>query len=123
MIMLWTKGGGLCVDGVMSDAVAKPVCEKVDDGTGHWLLMIRCPGCGYSHGLRVLNGAKAPEDNLPHWWWNGDLVKPTFQPSLLCHRSTAELRCHSWIKDGKIMFLSDSHHALKNQTVDLPVVE
>lgn len=29
-------------------------------------------------------------------------------------------RCHSFVRDGKIEFLSDSTHKLAGQTVDLP---
>jgi len=32
----------------------------------------------------------------------------------------SEYRCHSFVRDGRIEFLSDCTHALKGQTVDLP---
>lgn len=31
--------------------------------------------------------------------------------------------CHSFIRDGRIEFLSDCTHALAGQTVDLPDIE
>jgi hypothetical protein len=70
-----------------------------------------CPGCKYHHTFLVgPNG----------WTWNGSLDKPTFSPSLLVNANTPQARCHSFVKDGKIEFLSDCFHALKGQTVDLP---
>jgi hypothetical protein len=36
---------------------------------------------------------------------------------------TSRPRCHSWVKNGEIQFLSDCDHALAGQTVPLPAVE
>lgn len=94
-----------------------------------------CPGCNAGHTVE-LNGPEI-------WQWNGDASSPTFTPSVLASphqklnaagrelvdagRST-ELtdehrvmtpRCHSFVTDGKIQFLSDSEHELANQTVPL----
>jgi hypothetical protein len=74
-------------------------------------IWIFCPGCEEAHALRVNSELQ------PGWIWNGDLEKPTFNPSLL---ATGAKRCHSFIKDGKIQFLADSQHKLAGQTVDLP---
>ena len=90
-----------------------------------------CPGCECAHAPRV-------EGNHPVWQFNGDLVKPTFSPSILV-RGTERLTdaehsavmngvaieprpliCHSFVRDGKIEFLGDCTHGLKGQTVDLP---
>jgi len=82
----------------------------LDDGR-YW---IRCPGCTEPHVL---------DDR---WAFNGDVEQPTFSPSLLIRRDHADPRlnvCHSFITDGRIMFLADSTHALAKQTVPLPDVE
>lgn len=71
-----------------------------------------CPGCGYLHPFEV-----------PHWTWNGSLEKPTFNPSLLVGQHDPKIRCHSYVREGRIEFLSDCHHALAGQTVDLPEVK
>lgn len=34
-----------------------------------------------------------------------------------------ESRCHSFITDGKIQYLSDCFHELAGQTVDLPEID
>lgn len=67
-----------------------------------------CPGCKTTH----------PVDS--RWKWNGSLEAPTFTPSLMVNGSYPAGRCHSFIKDGKIEFLTDCHHELKGQTVEMP---
>ena len=97
-----------------------------------------CPGCDRMHGVGFGEG------DGPRWTWNGDAVKPTFQPSVLVqsghyipghigecwcsyYRANPDKKpefkcsvCHSFVVDGKIQFLSDCTHALAGQTVDLP---
>jgi hypothetical protein len=53
------------------------------------------------------------------WMWNRDTEKPTITPSILTNGSDTMPRCHSFVTDGKIQFLSDCTHALAGQTVDL----
>lgn len=86
------------------------------------------------------------------WKFNGDLVNPTLTPSVLVRsghyadegvhdhpcwcdfnaerRAKGEeeskfacYRCHSFVTDGKIQFLSDCSHELTGQTVELPELE
>lgn len=79
------------------------------EAEGQKLYFFHCPGCQRSHGFHV-----------PRWSWNGSFEKPTFTPSLLCDSDTPERRCHSFVTDGRIQFLTDCHHALAGRTVDLP---
>ncbi len=72
------------------------------------------PGCKYEHAVNV-DSAKGTA-----WGWNNSLEKPTFTPSILVWQSRPEARCHSFVTDGKIQFLADCFHELKNQTVELP---
>jgi hypothetical protein len=72
------------------------------------LLVFECPGCGYAHHV---------DDR---WQWNGSLTKPTFSPSVLTNGHDPAHRCHSFVRDGRIEFLSDCWHQLADQTVDLP---
>ena len=87
-------------------------------GRGGKLYVFHCPGCGYGHPFEV----EAPDGK--GWTWNGSLEKPTFSPSLLVYGSGthdgATPRCHSFVTDGRIRFLSDCGHSLAGQTVDLP---
>jgi hypothetical protein len=71
-----------------------------------------CPGCGLAHAVST-RGEHA-------WTWNGSDESPTFTPSILSCGSDSERRCHSFVKDGRIQFLTDCYHNLAGQTVDLP---
>jgi hypothetical protein len=113
--------------------VTEPVVHSLDVGhpNGAGAFMIFCPGCQCGH--RFNHGA--PQG--PNWDFNGDMVRPTINPSLLVtgtqkitdeeHRrimageqvTPRPLRCHSWIRDGNIQFLDDCTHELRNKTVPL----
>lgn len=85
-----------------------------------------CPGCKREHNLPI-----------NRWSFNGDYEKPTLSPSILatgkewptdeeCDRilngEEVELKkivCHSFVTDGKIQFLGDCTHDMKNTTVEL----
>lgn len=94
--------------------------------------MFLCPGCNQPHHV-----VRAPGK----WTWNQDAERPTLTPSVLVTglqtireatgKWTGEwfrdakgnpipMRCHSFVTDGRIRFLSDCTHALAGQTVDLP---
>lgn len=79
-------------------------------------LFFHCPGCGNAHAFTV----GGDPNSHPRWQWNGSFDCPTFSPSLSCNKDFPESRCHSFVRDGKIEFLSDCHHALAGQTVDIP---
>jgi hypothetical protein len=81
------------------------------------VLAFHCPGCGYDHAFTVGPQSESPR---PRWTFNGSFDKPTFAPSLLCNKDIPTSRCHSFVKNGRIEFLSDCFHALKGRTVDLP---
>ncbi|MEO8484168.1 MAG: DUF6527 family protein [Acidobacteriota bacterium] len=105
-----------------------------DRGVSFW-----CSGCQERHSVRVGPGG---------WEWNGSLDAPTISPSVLVRsghfmpghtgdcwctynaarpEDPAKFRCtccHSFVRDGRIEYLSDCAHALAGQTVDLvPIVE
>ena len=63
----------------------------------------------WTRNPNALTGAK--------WTWNGDKVKPTFSPSIVVQGTK---RCHSFVTDGLIQFLSDCSHELAGKTVPLP---
>lgn len=66
---------------------------------------IFCPACQMTH---MVNSS---------WTFNNDLEKPTFIPSLLV--TNEDIRCHSFVTNGKIEFLNDCKHDLAGQTVEL----
>lgn len=68
-----------------------------------------CPGCGHEHAFSPFIHT-----------YNDDGEKPTISPSLLHSNPQNHQTCHSFIKEGKIEFLSDCWHSLKGQIVELP---
>lgn len=79
------------------------------------VVMFTCPGCECGHRIRVRIGT-GPHKS-PSWEWNGSLEAPTFKPSILVE---GQIRCHSFVTNGKIQFLADCSHKLAGQTVELP---
>lgn len=90
----------------------------------------RCPGCGGFHQIPTA-GPRA-------WEFNGDVINPTFKPSILVSgvvpltdeqyrgvmdgsykHTPVPYICHSFVTLGYIQFLSDCTHALAGQTVPL----
>jgi hypothetical protein len=116
-------------------ALSKILRDTTDNGLMFW-----CPGCNEAH--RIRHG----DSSRPCWTWNGDAEKPTFTPSVLvtsghymhgdtpgnCYCDVKQripdwedngwkcIRCHSFVTDGQIQFLSDCSHAMAGQTVPLP---
>lgn len=93
---------------------AIPVRDQYGNPCG-W--MIDCPACECSHHFDS------------RWTFNGNQERPTFAPSMLVHEWPHEptepgfrkqMRCHSFVRDGRIQYLDDCTHAMKGQTVDLP---
>lgn len=100
-----------------------PKVERItdqDDTVEAW--MFDCPGCGIGHAPYTKNRPGAPT-----WSFNGDVEKPTFAPSLLVRwdfrNGEASKVCHSFIREGRIEFLSDCTHKLAGQAVEMAEVE
>ncbi len=96
----------------MSEAAGLSVVhEVVCAGGRHQGWAVMCPACHCAHVF---------DDR---WTFNGDMQKPTFNGSMLVRGysdNSAEIRrCHSYVRDGKVQFLDDCEHELKNQTVAL----
>lgn len=106
-------------------ARARVILDEQKRCCGIWF---DCPGCEMAHMIAVKDppaGVANSTTTGPRWEFNGDLDSPTFSPSILTHNphKSRKRRCHSFIRDGRIQFLSDCTHALAGQTVDLPVLE
>jgi hypothetical protein len=81
-----------------------------------------CPGCKHTH-IFYTKSWETKNGPTPAWEFNGNMVAPTFTPSLLntCekHPDPKQRRCHLNLTNGKLIFHGDSVHDLKGQTVDL----
>jgi hypothetical protein len=79
------------------------------------VLFFWCPACDKYHSVNV---------NHPNGWgWNGSLNQPTITPSILVTGGYPDMRCQSFVTDGKIQYLSDCSHGMAGQTVELPDTE
>lgn len=92
---------------------------KQFNNTGEDVVVFQCPGCDIWHSFRI----RATGDK-PVWDWNGDLDIATFEPSLMVNTIWGPNRekrvCHSFVREGRIQFLSDCTHDLVGQTVEVP---
>lgn len=77
--------------------------------------VFECPGCNMVHTIDT------------SWTWNGNVDMPTFSPSYLTTNwnglyddETRMIRCHSYINDGLITFLTDCTHQFAGKTVEIP---
>jgi hypothetical protein len=99
--------------------ISKVTGDKETPGEEDYIF--ECIGCKESHMIRVF-----PDNPNTGWTFNGDLEKPTISPSILVNANLScpsEPRCHSFVKDGMIQFLSDCTHELAGQTVQLPEID
>lgn len=105
-----------------------PILRSVKSTEGQFLAFW-CPGCDSTHVIRV----RDDQGQRPSWTYNGNPEAPTFQPSILVtsgrrvkpdyvpQEDDPPECCHSFVTDGKIMFLDDCTHELAGKTVPLPV--
>lgn len=80
---------------------------------GSRMLGFWCPGCKEPHSYLI----ERPAGVHPAWTFNGNFDKPSFSPSLLY--PSKPIRCHLYVTDGQIIFLSDCQHELAGKTVEL----
>lgn len=118
--------------------------ERFDTTDGKLgFIIMDCPGCGENHlfttgftneearqkevDRRLKHFMGAPHQPCPIWNFNGSLDWPTFTPSMLLEHTVGDpprkVRCHLYVTDGRLAFLSDCTHGLAGQTVDLPECE
>lgn len=119
-----------------------------NDPTGFYGVRFNCP-CGLASVLPAhwlpegYDHQSAGTEQLARWQFNGNLLLPTFSPSIL--KSIGPLDdedvckyygervgfkfsvgstfvCHSFVNDGRIQFLGDCTHRYANQTLDLPEI-
>lgn len=91
--------------------MTEPVLLSVEgepDGFIFW-----CPGCECAHGIDK------------RWTVEGTPERPTVRGSVLVRGpaggdgANLVVRCHLFVEDGKIRFLSDCTHHLSGQTVEM----
>jgi hypothetical protein len=80
-----------------------------------------CAGCKCEHSYII-------SPDYPSWSFNGDINSPSFTPSLLNRTQTMNndtqmlednSRCHLFVTNGKIEYLSDCTHEYAGKTLNL----
>ena len=89
--------------------------EKVNKTKGQYSFW--CSGCKCRHYIWTKNEGY----DHPIWEFNGDLNNPTVHPSVLVTYPVGGVNniCHSFIRDGKIEYLSDCTHELAGKTIEM----
>lgn len=88
----------------------KSVLIGLQNTNGNHELGFECPACGFAHSF---------DPGL--WVWNGDMVRPTFSPSLLVQWKGG--RCHLFVRDGFIEFCADSSHSFAGRRIVMEPVD
>lgn len=101
--------------------------------------LFKCPGCGNDHIAIIKRRADNP--NGPEWTFDGNMGKPTFNPSFLTkytRRITDDEHarimageklnipqsvCHIFVRNGQIQYLSDCTHGYAGKTIDMVDME
>lgn len=90
----------------------KRCCDVVNQSGELVGYMVECPACrDADRGSAHVFGRG--------WTFNGNYERPTFSPSMLARDSRGHV-CHSFVREGRIEYLSDCTHALAGQTIELP---
>jgi len=79
-----------------------------------------CPACRQMHGFFV---DKPNPENGAHWRWDGNIVAPTFLPSMnITAKDDGEIFycCHYRLENGQLEYLKDCTHALAGIKMALP---
>jgi hypothetical protein len=130
-----TRWGFLLTGSIVAAISSK--LRSVSDKEGRFGVLFWCPGCDEPHCVWVQGPGSV-------WTWDENAERPTFNPSVLIRRGhyvpgeegrdcwcsyTARTKrkapfscsvCHSFVRDGRIEFLSDCTHKMAGQTVELP---
>lgn len=96
---------------IKKESMTKIKIHHIGEETDSWHQIqyhYMCQGCGCIHAV-------SPDKHQ----FNGDFEKPTFSPSLL-QDWDLDRKCHSYIRNGQIQYLSDCFHSLAGQTIELP---
>lgn len=81
---------------------------KIRNSAETTMYVFWCNGCEQTHSFDVRKDGRQPT-----WTFNGDMEKPTFNPSLNYGR------CHLFVEDGMIKYCKDSYHHYSGRTVPL----
>lgn len=94
-----------------------PIVARV---TAEGVLIYKCPGCNAEHGL-AMKTPSAPAGQV--WRWNGNVAKPTVNPSVMSHALADRPACQHFMVNGILEFLPMTTHPLRLQKVPMLPLE
>lgn len=74
-----------------------------------------CPGCKFGHAVWTTKKNSVGAQ----WSFNGNMEKPSFQPSLLSFKTVNHPRCHLFVTDGMLHFCADCEHEFAGKVVPM----
>jgi len=77
-------------------------------------IMFWCKACGHPHVANL-----DAEYSSVVWEFNNDMFRPTINPSIMAQLPSTGYRCHCFVRDGMIIYLSDCTHDLAGMTLEL----
>lgn len=95
--------------------------HQFTDKRGNQGYRFLCPGCGLVHSFYY----KSPTEEVPVWnvarnKANGEMtVKPSLRARWKQGEEQKPMICHSFITNGKILFLADSTHDNAGKTMEI----
>jgi len=97
--------------------------KPLNDVSGQQIgYLFYCPGCRVEHLFRTVD-YEIDGEQKTGWDFDGDLVAPSFTPSLVVNGEIPSERCHLILKNGYLDYMHDCFHALKNKKIPLPDVD
>lgn len=97
--------------------ILRPVApEDAERGAGDFNFW--CPACKQGHTLWVVRRSAVPNP----WQWDGNVEKPTVQPSLKIEGVRFDGRpyiCHLVVTAGMLNYCADCTHELAGKTVPM----
>lgn len=73
-----------------------------------------CPGCKQIHEI------DAYDDDSAHWYFNGNVDYPTFEPKVRIHKD-GKLVCEYDLIKGNLIFRDTCLHEFAGKTIPLPI--
>lgn len=74
-----------------------------------------CPGCRCGHGVWVTRANRLGAI----WRFNGNMERPTFEPSLKVMGVDEQSECHVVVTDGWLNYCGDCRHHLAGKRVPM----
>lgn len=93
--------------------VRQPETPNVEDPVPDFLFW--CPGCKFGHAVWTTKKNRVGAQ----WSFNGNMEKPSFDPSILGLKTVNHPRCHLFVRNGMLEFCGDCEHEFAGKTIPM----